>query len=203
MLSEKFNRQLAAGGTIVFGLLMLRGITGGALPTERTIGLIFVVAGVGLWIWTTYYWTATQPAVSRRMAMWRLVGTVLAVAFALLNGLAAKSLLAQFAMTAMLFAMIAITIMEFLIRSAERDWRLAAWERHLLPAIFVGGGVVILWLIPWFTAYLLGVPMQEVANSPSIAANRWVFTTMGSILLVFGIGLWVWATRAKAARASR
>jgi len=203
MLSEKFNRQFAAGGTIAFGLLMLRGITGGALPTERTIGVIFVVGGVGLWIWTTYYWTATQPAVSRRMAMWRLVGTVLAVAFALLNGLAAKSLLAQFAMMAMLFAMIAITIMEFLISLAERDWRLAAWERHLLPAIFVGGGVVILWLIPWFTAYHLGVPMQEVANSPSIAANQWVFTTIGSILLVFGIGLWVWATRAKAAPASR
>src|SRR5262245_8850206 len=202
MLSENFNRQFLAGGIIAVGLLMLLDITGGALLTERIIGLIFVVGGVGLWIWTTYYWTATQPAVSRRMAMWRLVGTVLTVAFALLNGLAAKSLLAQFAMTAMLFAMIAITITEFLIGLAERDWRLAAWETHVLPAMFVGGGLVVLWLIPWFAAYQLGVPMQEVANSPSIAASQWVFTTIGGIFLVFGIGLWVWA-RAKAARASR
>jgi len=202
MLSENFNRQFLAGGIIAVGLLMLLDVTGGALPTERIIGLIFVVGGVGLWIWTTYYWTATQSAVSRRMAMWRLVGTVLTVAFALLNGLAAKSLLAQFAMTAMLFAMIAITIMEFLNGLAERDWRLAAWETHVLPAMFVGGGLVVLWLIPWLAAYHLGVPMQEVANSPSIAANQWVFTTIGGIFLVFGIGLWVWA-RAKAARASR
>jgi hypothetical protein len=197
MLSEKFNRQFGAGGLVVIGLLMmLNMITRGALPTERTIGLIFVVGGVGLWIWYAYYWTATRPAVSRRMAMWRLVGTVLSLAAIPLIAAGVASALA-------LFAVIAIGITTSLITLAERDWQLAAWERHVLPAMFVGEGLVVLWLIPWFAAYLLGVPMQEVANSPSIAANRWVFTTIGGILLVFGIGLWVWATRAKAARASR
>jgi len=103
-----------------------------------------------------------------------------------------------------LFAMLAIVILAHLVGLAERNWRLAAWETHVYPALFIIGGLFFLLLIPVrFFAYVIGVPMQELTSPASFASIRWTFTTFGGVFLVFGIGLWVWATRAKAARASR
>ena len=128
---------------------------------------------------------------SRRIAIWRLVGTALWIASVFLTSLAANSLLALAAMFAIMIITIPVTL-------AERDRRLAGWERHVLPAICVGGGLVFLLRIPLrFVAYVMGVPMQEVASSPSIASSLWIDTTFGGVFLVFGIAFWVWATRAK------
>jgi hypothetical protein len=194
VLSEKFNRQFAAGSLVVIGLLlMLNIITRGALPTERTLGLICVVVGVGLWIWTTYYWTATRPAVSRRMAMWRLVGTVLSLAVIPLIWAAAESGLA-------LGAVIAVGITTFLITLAERGWKLAAWETQWIAAMLAACGLFFVLMIPLrFVAYMDGPEMQAAfaRNADAVAATYRPLAIGGWICFVFGIGLWVWATRAK------
>src|SRR5262245_64269524 len=117
MLSEKFNRQIHSGGLLVFGLFMLFYRPTGE-RMDQALGLIFVAGGLGLWIWTTYYWTATV-AKSPRQCVWQLVGSGLSFALLALTFVVADSRSAL-----PLFAMPAIVIATFLVSLAERDWRL-------------------------------------------------------------------------------